>query len=825
MTGSAELEPGQTIATYEIISLIGRGGMGEVYLARDRRLNRKVALKFLPVSYMDDEDRLRRFRHEASVASGLNHPNILTVHEIGEDEARRFIVTEFVDGETLRQRLGRGPLEISEALKITKQIASALSAAHFEGVIHRDIKPDNLMLRRDGIVKVLDFGLAKFCGAKDCLPDDATRPLLRTSPGLVMGTLNYMSPEQARGLPLDTCTDLWSLGVVLYEMLTGRLPFSGATSSDVIVSLLEHEPLPLTDLERSELRRVQPIVTRALTKNPENRYQTAHEILDDIQRTKDEFDGPSVRDAETIVTPAVFPANKEEKFKTASAKETGVEGLVGRFFKSRFAPVMGLGLLVFAVVGLYGIRGFRSSPKPNVPIDSLAVLPLVNASGDSEKEYLSDGITESLINSLADLNLKVMSRNTVFRFKSKDINAQAVAKQLGVKGIVTGNVRQVGDELVVNIEFINASDGSVVLTHQYVRKPSDLMAVQSSIAQDVAAKLRVKLSAADQEHLSKWPTNNPEAYQLFLRGISYANKSTPESLHDAIKLYEQAVAQDPNYALAYAEMAQAYLMLGIYFERPKETMPNAKLYCEKALRLDSSLIDAHITLGMINLMYDWDFEQAQRELVSNDGINPKALETFSCSAHILEATGKAQDAEKELKKALTLDPLSVAINTELGCRSYYAHQFEASVNENREALQLDPSNPVAYWGLARAFDQRGMYQQAIDEIKRFVSTGQEAPPIIVAEEGYAYAAAGRKREALEIVRKLNNMDKQTFVDPYLIATIYVGLGDKEKALSNLESALDIRSAFATSMRSEPKFDSLRAEPRFVSMLQQVGFRN
>ena len=817
MEDDNQLKSGQCVATYEIISFIGRGGMGEVYLALDRRLNRKVALKFLPLSFMQDSDRMKRFGHEASVASGLNHPNILTVHEIGEADGRRFIATEYVDGETLRQKLAKGPLPVAEALQITEQIASALGAAHAEGVIHRDIKPDNLMLRRDGIIKILDFGLAKLCETKDSSPDSATRALMRTSPGMVMGTLNYMSPEQARALPLDARTDVWSLGIVLYEMLTGRLPFMGATQSDVIVSLLEREPPRLTDLETSELDRLQRIVDRALTKDPEKRYQRARELIDDIHQLQKASETSTTGEADTLLTPVgALHSDRETKRSRDSVQRS-------RVFGSRVAVVPGILLLVLITLGLYGWYRFRPTTTQPTPIDSLAVLPLVNASGDAGKEYLSDGITESLINSLAELNLKVMSRNTVFRYKGKDFDAQTVAKQLGVRGILTGNVKQIEDQLIINIEFVDARDGSVVLSNQYIRKPSDLLAMQSSISQDVAAKLRVKLSSSDQEHLSRWPTSSPEAYQLFLRGISSANKATPESLHEAINFYQKAVEQDPRYALAYAQMAQAYLILGIYFERPMEMMPNAKLYCEKALELDSSLVDAHITRGTINLLFDWDFNRARQELLSSQGMNPKAIETFSCSAHILEATGKGPDAENEIRRALALDPLSVTVNTELGCTSYYARHFDVSISENREALQLDPTNPIAYWGLARAFNQKGMYQQAVDELKKVESFGGPVPPIILAEKAYAYAASGRKKEAFESLRQMDKIAKQIYVDPYLVASVYTGLGDKDKALTYLEQALDIRSSFATSMKSEPKFDSLRSDPRFISMLQRVGF--
>ena len=824
----SQLKPGQKVATYEIVSFISRGGMGEVYSALDRRLNRKVALKFLPACFMNDADRLRRFEHEALLASALNHPNILTIYEIGETEGQRFIVTEFVDGETLRQRMARGPLPISEALHVAAQLASALVAAHAEGIVHRDIKPDNIMLRRDGIVKVLDLGLAKLIATKESSPDDKTRALLRTSPGIVMGTVSYMSPEQARGLPVDARTDLWSLGVVLYEMLTGHPPFNGETTSDLIVSLLEREPPPLSGLPGSDLERLQPIVSKALTKEREGRYQKACEILDDVHRLKQEFDKPSAigTEAATVLTSLDVKTSSraDKELTTQKPNLSPPTGLLRAAGPGRLI-VSVLALLALAVVALYAWPKLRStsSATPQV-IDSLAVLPLANTSGDAGKDYLSDGITESLINSLSELRLKVMSRNSVFRYKGKDIDAQTAAKQLGVRGVVTGSVRQVDDQLLINIEFIDTRDGSVVLSRQYIRKASDLLAMQSSIAQDVANKLRVKLSTEDQQHLAKLPTSDPEAYQLFLRGLSLANKSTPGSLHESLKYYKQAVDQDPNYALAYSQMAQAYLILGIYFERPKEMMPNAKLYCLKALQLDGGLTDAHIISGTVNLIYDWDFDGAQRELTSSEGINPKAVETFSCSAHILESTGRGREAEKEIRRALGLDPLSVPLNTELGCTSYYYRQFDSSITENQEALRLDAGNPIAYWGLARALGQKKMYQEALAELKKVDGMGGPTLPIIVAESGYDYAASGKKKEALGIIKQLDNMSKQVFVDPYLIASVYAGMGDKEKALTFLEQALEIRSSFITSMPAEPKFDLLRSDPRFNSLLQRIGFK-
>jgi eukaryotic-like serine/threonine-protein kinase len=829
---NSQLKPGQKVATYEIVTFISRGGMGEVYLAIDRRLNRKVALKFLPTCFMDDADRLRRFQHEALLASALNHPNILTIHEIGEAEGHRFIVTEFVDGETLGQRMARGPLPIDEALQVAEQIASALGAAHAEGIVHRDIKPDNVMLRRDGIVKILDLGLAKLTETKQSGAEDQTRALLRTSPGIVMGTISYMSPEQARGLPVDARTDLWSFGVVIYEMLTGRTPFNGETTSDVIVSILEREPPPLSGLPALELQCLQPLVSRALAKDRESRYQLACEMRDDIHRLKQTFENSSVTDStaagavtEVLISPdleAPSPTTSEIPA-THETNKPSPEGLK-RSSIPKWVVLSVLAAFLISLVSFFYWPRLSTPPLTSQVIDSLAVLPLANSSGDVERDYLSDGITESLISSLSELNLKVMSRNSVFRFKGKEIDAQTVAKQLGVRGILSGDVRQVDDQFIINIEIIDAKDGSVVLSRKYVRKTSDLLAMQASIAQDVANKLRVKLSTEDQQHLAKLPTTNPEAYQFYLRGLSLANKTTPESLHQAIKFYQQAVDLDPNYALAYAQIGQAYLILGIYFERPREMMPNARLYCSKALQLDSSLADAHITAGTVDLLYDWDFDGAQRELSSNEGIDPKAVETFSCSAHILESVGRGKDAEKEIRRALGFDPLSVPLNTELGCTSYYSRQFDSSISENQEVLQLDPANPLAYWGLARAFGQKKMYEEALAELKKAQRTAGPALPLIVAESGYVYAASGRKKEALEIIKQLDNMGKQVFVDPYLIASVYAGLGDKEKALTSLESAVEIRSSFITSMQAEPKFDSLRTDPRFISMLQRIGFK-
>jgi serine/threonine-protein kinase len=599
--------------------------MGEVYLAYDSRLRRQVAIKLLPLEFTENKARLSRFEREAYAASSLNHPNILTIYEIGEHDGHHFIATEYVEGESLRQRLTH-PLELRKTLAIVIQVADALAAAHEAGIVHRDIKPENVMLRRDGYVKVLDFGLAKLANesaAAEVTPEAPTMTrVVKTDPGVVMGTASYMSPEQARGLDVDPRTDIWSLGTLLYEMVAGRLPFEGATTSDVIATILHREP-PSLLLYRSDVpSELERIVEKALTKPREERYQLARDLSVDLKRLKQHVELEA--ELERSITPeagagagagagggrsttGVMPTNEAHVAHTVSSAEY----VVGEIKRHKRAAILVGALVIVALVSAVGYYEYFSNRS--TAITSIAVLPFTNASGDANSDYLSDGISESLIDKLSQLpGLKVIARTSAFKYKGKDFDPQEVANALGVQAILSGRVVQHGDLLQVRAELINARDKTQLWGEQYSRSVKDVQGVQEEIAKAISDKLRVRLTGAEEQQLSKHATTNPEAYQRYLNGVYFMRKGSTGAAQ-ALEQCNQAVSLDPKFALAWAGVSSAYLSLannGLI--DPKEGIPKAKAAAQTALELDGTLPEAHVSQAFI-MLNEWDWSGAERE--------------------------------------------------------------------------------------------------------------------------------------------------------------------------------------------------------------------
>ena len=609
---------GKNLGHYQLISLLGAGGMGEVYLAEDTKLKRQVAVKLLPAELIANQDRLRRFEQEARAASALNHPNIITIHEIGQVDGLNFIVTEFIGGETLRRRMSAGRMSLPVVLDVATQAASALAAAHAAGIVHRDLKPENIMVRPDGLIKVLDFGLAKLTEPPTAKVDSEAPTVARvdTKMGSVMGTAQYMSPEQARGLNVDARTDIFSLGVVMYEMLAGHAPFAGETTADIISVLLQKEPPPLSTLAPEVPAELQHIVNKALRKDKNERYQTVKSLLIDLTTLKQELEfavklersapakahvstsmASSGQSSATIDQSIASTLEVSKDHPTSSA-----EYLVTGIKQHKLAAVMAL--LVMAS-GIVGLAAYMHTPKTEVAIESIAVLPFVNPNNDPNTEYLSDGIPEGIINSLSQLaNLKVMSRNSVFHYKGKDVNAQTVAKELNVQAVLTGRVTQRGDALSISVELINAQDNTQIWGQQYNRYLTDVFAVQEEIAKEISEKLRLKLSGAERLQLAKRPTENLKAFQYYMQGRAYAHRRTREDLLEAIRYCEKAIEEDRNYALAYAGLADAYTNLGSRsYIAPQEGRRKAEESANKALTLDENLAEAHATLGQAYTLF------------------------------------------------------------------------------------------------------------------------------------------------------------------------------------------------------------------------------
>lgn len=788
VNGQARLTTGQKIGHYKIIRSLGRGGMGEVYLAEDPRLGRKIALKLLPAYLMNDTSRLRRFEQEARAASSLNHPNIVTVYEIGEADGHHFIANEFIDGITLRERMTEArtasdetpvistKLRLSETLDIAVQIAEALAAAHDAGIVHRDIKPENIMVRRDGYVKVLDFGVAKSTGIGcEHMPSDLPTQI-KTTPGALVGTVVYMSPEQARGLPVDARTDIWSLGVVLYEMLVGHVPFAGPSTSDILVSILEHEPQPLISAARDTPETLEFIVEKTLTKNREERYHTSRELLADLRRLKErlatEERGPSIRGA---------------------------------------TPVVGQKLRR------------QTLERPQIS-PSIAVLPFVNMSADTENEYFCDGLAEEIINALTKVeNLYVVARTSAFSFKDKEIDVREIGRRLDVANVLEGSVRKAGNRLRIMAQLISVEDGYHLWSERYDRELEDVFAIQDEITLAIVDNLKVKMLRGERSALLDRYRDNLEAYNLYLKGRHYWSKR-PRGISRAIEYFERAIAKDANYALAYAGLADCYNTLGSWENgalSPSEAMPKAKAAAERALALDSMLAEAHASLAYGNMHYDWDWSATEARFQRAFDINPNYPTAHHWRSHYLTAQGRADDSLAESNRFLELDPLDLFANAHLAWHYLFARKYDEAIEQCWKSRELFPDSFFPAFFFALAYEQKGMLDEAVAEFEKVMKM---SPNITFASAGlgHLYAVSGEKAKAENIIAELDQISKTRYVPSYDIAVIHAGLGEKELAFGWLEKAYREHSSWLAYLRVEPRLDPLRSDSRFTDLLRRIG---
>ena len=833
-----------TNSHYRILEKLGEGGMGEVYLAEDTRLGRRVALKILPQAFAEDEVRMHRFEQEARSASNLNHPNIITIYDIGHANSLHYIASEFIDGTTLRDYTAETEIKALEALEIAIQVASALDAAHQAGVVHRDIKPENIMLRPDRIVKVLDFGLAKLVeGDPDSTDVDAeTKPMGVTQPGAVIGTYVYMSPEQARGLPVDARADIWSMGCVLFEMMAGRPPFSGLTRSDMIAAILEREPPPLARYSDDVPSELQRIVTKALAKNRDERYQTVKDLLIDLRQLRQELEfearlSRSMQSSPDDETQAggnqpARALSKDRDTHVVSARSTrpstpvptvsSAEYIVTGIKQNKRTVLMAVAAGVFLSLAVVaGILYFNR--KPQRTINSVAVLPFVNTSNDPESEYLSDGITESLINSLSQLpELRVMSRSSVFRYKGMQVEPHNVGRELGVEAVLVGRVVQRGDALSISVELVDARDNTHLWGKQYNRKLTEILALQDEMAKDLSQSLRLRLSGEEQQRLVKRYTDNVEAYQLYLKGRYYWNKRTPDGFKKGLEMFQQAIDTDPGYALAYAGLADSYAMLGDYSVlAPRETFPRAEAAATTALKLDDNLAEGHTSLAFVKMAYEWDWAAADREFRRALELNPNYATAHQWYASYLVMMGRFDESTREIKRAQELDPLSRIINANLGLHYYYARKYDESIEQLKKTISIDEGFSIPHQYLGRTYIQKGMYKEAIAELERARELSDNAPEV-VASLGHAYAVAGRTNDARRVLTDLDDLARQRYVLPYFRAAVYTGLGDKDEAFAWLERAFDERHPGLVLVNVDPRFDILRSDPRFADLVRRLG---
>ena len=828
MQTNSPLSPGTTLGRYEIRSQIGEGGMGEVFLARDTQLDRTVALKILPEPVAADQTRLQRFIQEAKSASALNHPNILTVYEIGQAAAVHFIATEFVEGKTLRQHLSKGPMSLSEILDICVQVTSALSAAHEANIIHRDVKPENIMIRRDGIVKVLDFGLAKLAAPEPAAinPEASTRAIIKTDPGTVVGTASYMSPEQARGIPVDVRTDIFSTGVVLYEMVAGCLPFTGSTSSEVMSSILsEKEPQPLARYSREVPTELERVASKALRKNRDERYQTIKDFVLDLKSLKQELEfaaklerstSPEIREA-SDATKATAPDPSDRAVQTATTHDM-TKPLKTRQ-RSMWLTLTAL-VAVVAAAAFFGYSRYVGRGSGST-IRSIAVLPFANADGNPDAEYLSEGISESLINSLSKLpGVKVIARSSSFRYKGKEADPQEVARALGVESILTGRVVHRGDNLLISAELVNASDKTQIWGDQYNRKLADILTVQDEIAKRISETLRLRLSGEQQQRLTKRYSDNVEAYQDYLKGRFYSAKSTESGLKKSIEYFNQAIEKDPNYALAWAGLANGYWEDSDIHISPHDAMPKAKQAALKALAIDNTLAEAHGALAIELTAYDWDWANAEKEFKRAIELNPDYPTAHAQYGWYLSLMGRSEAAIAELKRATELDPLSTNANGILGLAYGWARRNDEAVAQLQKTLELAPEAWLEMTYLGWVHIGEGKFSEAITVLQRAKQI--DANQYVLGALGESYALSGNRTEAVAVLAQLKEMSKERYVSPHCIAMIYAGLGDKDQAFEWLNKAFEARSEHLTWLKVDARMNPLRSDPRFAEMMRRVG---
>jgi eukaryotic-like serine/threonine-protein kinase len=777
---------GQDLGPYHIVALLGAGGMGAVYRATDARLGRDVALKVLHHAFNADPDHVGRFDLEARATALLNHPNILAIFDVGLHEGRPYFVTELLDGETLREALGRGRLPVREALGYAVQIASGLAAAHDKGIVHRDVKPDNIFITSDGRAKLLDFGVAK-------LVEGTSRPQHVTADRTRIGTIGYMSPEQVRGDPVDARSDIFGLGAVLYEMVTGRRAFACETAAVTPSGVLYDEP-PYDAPDRTPaVARTLDIARRCLQKSPAARFHSCHDValvLSDVMSAAGSYTATRSR------------------WRTAAVATV---------------------LVVLGSVAAAWIVAQWSATAGSPPIHSIAVLPLESLSRGPDDELFADGMTGALITNLAKIRaLRVVSRTSAMRFKHTRKTLEEIGRELNVDAVVEGSIERVGARVRISAQLIRTAADAHLWADTYDRDVKDILMLQDEVARSIAREIRVTLTPEERAGLATARVVDPTAYALYLKGRFFWNERTKGSIDRAIAYFLQAIERDPSYAAAHSGLADCYLSLGFSFDvgsvPPRDAIPKAKAAALKALALDESLAEAHNSLAYAKLNYDWDWPGAEAEFRRALALNPGSAEAHHWYAHWLVSRGMLDESLAESERALALDQLNPIINVHLGWNYFFARQYDKAVTQLNKTVQIDPNYGLAYWYRGLAYEQLQRYDEALTDMRRGAALLQ-GNVVVSADIGHVHAASGQRGEAERVIEMLQKEAAQRYVSPFEIALIYVALGETDRAFAWLDKAYQDRSDLLVYLDVEPRLDPVRSDPRFKELATKVGLRS
>ena len=774
------LEPGTRLGPYVIAALIGRGGMGEVYRARDPRIGRDVALKILPAAVAADPERIARFELEARAMGALVHPNVVRVYDVGTAEGQPYIVGELVEGSPLRAALDEGPLELATCMAYATQIARGLGAAHANGIVHRDLKPENLIVTPDGRIMIVDFGIAKLVQASE---DEAT--MLRTETGTTLGTAGYMAPEQIRNAPVDARADLFALGAILYEMLAGERAFRGASAAEIMSAILRDDPVPLAS-RRSDVPPVLDQLVRAcLEKEPGLRPPSAAAI------------------EQTLLG---LPSGDRPRRRARPARPALI--------------VAGMLLVLAAIAGVVLQRGAPPIAARGPRFASLAVLPLEDFSHDPGQAWFSDGMTEALISKLAQVgSVRVISRTSIMQYKGSTKPLRQIARELGVDGVIEGSVMHSGERVRITAQLVDGRTDQHVWAHDYESDARDVLAMQSDVAQAIAREVRAQITPGEQVRLARARRIIPAAQEDYLKGRYFAGIGTEEAIGRAIALYQQAIALDSTDARPWAGLSDAYALLRSIYRPPHEVMPAAIAAARRAVTLDDSLAEGHVSLGSALMFYDFDWVGAERELRRALALNPNLAEAHDGLALFDMANERHAEATAEIERALTLDPLSSVIQGDAAWVYYGARRYERSLELAQQMVEASPDLPWGYAYRGIALERLGRAKEAIADLER--AARMDNSVTILELLGGAYATAGRKADARRVVAQLTGRARTHYVCPYEVATVYAGLGDRDHAFAWLRRGVAERADCMPWIRADAKIDSLRADPRYLEVLRSV----